>query len=423
MEPIEIILILLLSILIVLVIYYGTKQSKMNQEKIAFSIQNRLENFSTDLSRLENSWQHSHSILRQELNSLLMENRSELLKSLRESSLVQYQQMEILTTKTNDSLEKVRLSVEGRLALIQQENKESLEQMRLTVDEKLQASVEKRFNESFKLISERLDMVAMGLGEMQTLATGVGDLKRVLSNVKTRGIMGEIQLHSILQQVLTLEQYDTNVIINPETNERVEYAIKLPGRGEPDSFVYLPIDAKFPVEDYQRLMDAYEQNQNIEFASKALENAVKKSAKDISSKYILPPLTTDFALLFVPIEGLYAEILRRPGLFETLQNEFKVTVVGPTNLVAFLSSLQMGFKTLVIEKRSAEVWELLGAIKSEFNRFGTILDRTKKKLQEATNVIDEAGTRSRVIERKLRQVETRPQQDIAEIPWETVDEE
>jgi DNA recombination protein RmuC len=244
-------------------------------------------------------------------------------------------------------------------------------------------------------------MVQQGLGEMQTLATGVGDLKRVLTNVKTRGTLGEIQLGTILEQVLSPTQYEKNAQCNPDSMERVEYAIVMPGRNEDDKPVLLPIDSKFPMEDYQRLVEAY--------------------AKDIHTKYLNPPTTTDFGIMFVPTEGLYAEVLRRPGLFEYLQREHKITVVGPSNLVAFLSSLQMGFRTLAIEKRSSEVWELLSAVKTEFSNFGTVLDKTKKKLQEATNVIDQASTRSRAIERRLRDVQVLPSSSVIEI--ETVMEE
>ena len=252
---------------------------------------------------------------------------------------------------------------------------------------------------------------------MQTLAVGVGDLKRVLTNVKTRGNLGEIQLGAILEQILSPEQYETNVAVRSGSLERVEYAVKLPGR-DSSAPVFLPIDSKFPNEDYQRLLDAYENQstaapKELESAVRQFEAAIKKNAKDIRDKYINPPATTDFAIMFVPTEGLYAEILRRTGLFESLQRDFRITAVGPTNLVAYLSSLQMGFRTLAIEKRSSEVWELLGAVKTEFGKFGDILEKTKKKLSEAANVIDSAGTRSRAIERQLRQVQELPADEAA----------
>ena len=298
--------------------------------------------------------------------------------------------------------------------------------MRKTVDEKLQETVEKRFSESFKLISERLEQVHKGLGEMQTLASGVGDLKKVLSNVKTRGNLGEIQLGAILEQILSPEQYDQNAAVKEGSQERVEYVIKLPGKNNDNKSLLLPIDSKFPTEDYQRLLDAYENvgNMNpkdVEAISKQFENSVKKNAKDIRDKYINPPTTTDFAIMFVPTEGLYAEILRRTGLFEILQRDFRITVVGPTNLVAFLSSLQMGFKTLAIEKRSSEVWEILGAVKTEFGNFGVVLEKTKKKLQEATDVIDKAGIRSRAIERRLRTVQELPQEQTVALLGEAIE--
>ncbi|MBA4055638.1 MAG: DNA recombination protein RmuC, partial [Marivirga sp.] len=312
--------------------------------------------------------------------------------------------------ETELKLEKIRETVDNNLQKLQEQNSKKLEEMRNTVDEKLQSTLEKRFTESFTLISNRLDQVHQGLGEMQKLATGVGDLKKVLTNVKTRGNMGEFQLGNILEQIFSLEQFEKNVIVKAGTLERVEFAIKLPGRNVDGTPVLLPIDSKFPNEDYQRLADVYEKisdlsPKDIEDAVKQFEYSVKKNAKDIKDKYINPPVTTDFAIMFVPTEGLYAEILRRTGLFELLQREYRVTVVGPANLVAFLSSLQMGFRTLAIEKRSSEVWQILGAVKTQFGTFGGILEKTKKKLQEAANVIDDASVKSRVIERKLKTVQ------------------
>lgn len=314
---------------------------------------------------------------------------------------------------TESKLDKIKDAVESNLQKIQEQNSKKLDEMRATVDEKLQSTLEKRFTDSFKLISDRLDQVHQGLGEMQKLASGVGDLKKVLTNVKTRGNLGEIQLGGILEQIFSPEQYDKNAVVKPGTQERVEFAIKLPGRGTDRAPLLLPIDSKFPNEDYQRLVEVYEDVANlsqkeIDDAVRQFEYSIKKNAKDIRDKYINPPVTTDFAIMFVPTEALYAEILRRTGLFELLQREYRVTVVGPTNLVAFLSSLQMGFRTLAIEKRSSEVWQILGAVKTQFGNFGTILEKTKKKLQEATNVIDDASTRSRVIERKLRNVQELP---------------
>lgn len=327
---------------------------------------------------------------------------------------------------TEKQLDKIRETVAQQLQTLQSENAKKLEEMRNTVDEKLQSTVEKRFNESFKIISDRLEQVHKGLGEMQTLASGVGDLKKVLTNVKTRGNLGEIQLGAILEQILSPEQYEQNVSVKAGSQERVEYAIKLPNKNEDSQAVLLPIDSKFPNEDYQRLLEAYDNagvlsTKAIEDISKQFENAIKKNAKDIKDKYLNPPHTTDFAIMFVPTEGLYAEILRRTGLFETLQRDYRISVVGPTNLAAFLSSLQMGFRTLAIEKRSSEVWEVLGAVKTEFGNFGRVLGKTKKKLQEATNVIDQAEIRSRAIERKLRTVQELPQDQTTLLLGESIE--
>jgi DNA recombination protein RmuC len=324
------------------------------------------------------------------------------------------------------NLKEIRETVEKKLQTLQEENSKKLDEMRKVVDEKLQETVEKRFNESFKLISDRLEQVHKGLGEMQSLASGVGDLKKVLTNVKTRGNLGEIQLGAILEQILSPEQYDQNAVIKEGSQERVEYVIKLPGKNNDNRSLLLPVDSKFPNEDYQRLLETYENianlsSRDIELITRQFENSVKKNAKDIRDKYINPPVTTDFAIMFVPTEGLYAEILRRTGLFETLQRDFKITVVGPTNLVAFLSSLQMGFKTLAIEKRSSEVWEILGAVKTQFSTFGDILEKTKKKLQQATSVIDQAGVKSRAIERKLRNVQELPSEQTIELLGEAIE--
>jgi len=275
-------------------------------------------------------------------------------------------------TKTNDQkLEQLRRTVEERLLLMQQDNGRKLDQMRATVDERLNATLEQRLGESFKLVSERLEAVYKGLGEMQTLASGVGDLKKVLTNVKTRGIWGEIQLGNLLEQILTPEQYATNVLTKAGSNDRVEFAVKLPARDGQDSIIWLPIDAKFPIEDYERLIAAQDQANlpRIEELGKSLENRIKLEGKTIRDKYIDPPHTTDFGILFLPVEGLYAEVLRRPGLCEILQREYKVVITGPTTLAALLNSLQMGFRTLAIEKRSSEVWSLLSAVKTEFGKF------------------------------------------------------
>ncbi|HZU53580.1 MAG TPA: DNA recombination protein RmuC [Holophagaceae bacterium] len=300
--------------------------------------------------------------------------------------------------------------VDQRLQMIQKANDDKLEQMRKTVDEKLHDTLEKRLGESFKLVSERLEQVQKGLGEMQNLANDVGGLKRALTNVKTRGVMGEAQLGALLEQFLAPAQYAANVKIRPRSGEIVEFAVKLPGPVDGET-VWLPVDAKFPTEDYQRLMEAYEAGDlhAVERAAQALENRLLGQARDIRDKYIAPPHSTDFALLFLPFEGLYAEALRRPGLLERLQRECRVTLVGPTTLTAFLNSLQVGFKTLAITKQSGEVWKTLGAIKTEFGKFGEALEALDKKLDEAKSKLGTASERSRLLQGKLKKVEALPE--------------
>ncbi len=322
-------------------------------------------------------------------------------------------QLTRLTQSNEQRFEQLRLAVEARLGAIQADNASRLEEMRKTVDEKLHATLEQRLGDSFKLVSERLEQVHKGLGEMQTLAAGVGDLKKVLSNVKTRGTWGEVQLEALLDQILTAEQYEKNVVTRPRSNERVEFAIRLPGRGTGSDDchpVWLPIDAKFPMEDYQRLLEAQERidPQAVEAATKALEMRLRDEAKKIRDKYVEPPHTTDFAILYLPTEGLYAEALRRSGLADALQRDYRISLAGPTTLAALLNSLQMGFRTLAIEKRSSEVWAVLGAVKTEFGKFGESLEATRKKLEQATRSIESAGVRTRQIERKLKGVEALP---------------
>jgi DNA recombination protein RmuC len=315
-----------------------------------------------------------------------------------------------LTADNQQRLAEVRTALDTQLKSLQTDNAAQLEKMREVVDEKLQKTLEARLSTSFKQISEQLGAVQRGLGEMQTLATGVGDLKRVLTNVKTRGTFGEVQLGALLEQLLSAEQYAANVATVPGSNDRVEYAIRLPGQDE-HAPVWLPIDAKFPTEDHQRLLDAQERADPdaAAAAATALERRVRDEAKTIHAKYVAPPATTDFAILFLPTEGLYAEIIRRPGLFEALQRDYRVTVAGPTTLTAILNALQMGFRTLAIEKRSSEVWQILGAVKTEFGKFGSIVDKAKNQLDSARNNLDElVGRRSRAIERKLRGVEAMP---------------
>ncbi len=309
----------------------------------------------------------------------------------------------------DERFDRLKLSVEGRLMAIQADNAKKLEEMRQTVDEKLHATLEQRLGESFKQVSDRLEQVHRGLGEMQTLAAGVGDLKRVLTNVKTRGTWGEVQLAALLEQLLTAGQFAANVATVPGSNERVDFAIRLPGKDD-GVVVWLPIDAKFPIEDYQRLLEAQERGEPlaVEEASRAIEMRLRNEAKSIHEKYVAPPHTTDFAMLYLPIEGLYAEALRRPALAETLQRDYRVSLAGPTTLAALLNSLQMGFRTLAIEQRSAEVWAVLGAVKTEFGKFGEALAHTRKKLEEASNSISKAETRTRQLSRKLKDVEALP---------------
>ncbi len=326
---------------------------------------------------------------RKELNRLLLQN----------------------TQVNEQKLESIRQTLEKQLKALQEENGQKLDQMRLIVDEKLQATLEKRLGDSFRQVSEHLEKVHQGLGEMHSLASSVGDLKAVLTNVKTRGNWGEVQLEGLLSQLLSPEQFAQNVVTKKGSEDRVEFAVRLPGRGIGDwNEIWLPIDAKFPLEDYQRLISSVESGDvaGVEEHSKNLVHRIKLEAKTIKEKYLDPPYTTDFGILFLPTEGLYAEVLRQPGLSDFLQREHRIVVTGPTTLGAILNSLQIGFRTLAIEKRSSEVWSLLGAVKKEFGLFTEILERTQKKLQEASNTIEKATTKTRSIERKLRDVEGLP---------------
>jgi DNA recombination protein RmuC len=320
-------------------------------------------------------------------------------------------QLTALTDSNERRMTELRTTVDERLKQMQTDNAARLEQMRQTVDERLTATLEQRLGESFKQVSDRLEQVHKGLGEMQTLAAGVGDLKQVLTNVKTRGTWGEVQLGMLLEQIMTPEQYEANVVCKQGCGERVEFAIRLPGQpGRDGEVVWLPIDAKFPVEDYQRMLDAQDKGDlsGMDAALKALETRIKASAKDIQTKYLDPPRTTDFAIMFLPTEGLYAEVLRRPGLVESLQSNFRVLVTGPTTLGALLNSLQMGFRILTVEQRSSEVWQLLGAVKTQFGQFGGLLEKVHKKLDQASSTIEDAAKKSRTIERRLRTVQELP---------------
>ena len=382
----------------------------------------QIETFSQQLAALFASNEQRLADLRKTLDERLglaqtdaRQGREEIGATLKRFGDALQASLATLAESNAKRMGEVRETLEARLKDLTTDNAQKLELMRQTVDEKLHATLETRLAESFKHVSERLELVHKGLGEMQTLAAGVGDLKRVLSNVKTRGVLGEVQLAALLDQLLARGQYEVNVATRPGSNDRVEFAVRLPGRDRVENVVWLPIDAKFPLEDYERLARAQEvaDLEGIEMAGKALETRIRLEAKTIAEKYLEPPATTDFALLYLPFEGLYAEVLRRPGLFDSLQREHRVTVCGPTTLTAILNSLQMGFRTLAIEQRSSEVWQILGAVKGEFARFGEVLARTKKKLEEATNTIGSAEVRTRAIERKLRGVEALPAPEAA----------
>jgi len=363
---------------------------------------------------------------REEARTAAREHREELAGGLRQTTkllgdslsgigTLQQQQLESMTKQLKEldesnrrALERVRATFDERVKELQSSNEKKLDEMRKTVDEKLHDTLEKRLGESFRLVSDRLDAVHKGLGEMQSLATGVGDLKRVLTNVKARGTWAEVQLGAILDQVLTADQYEKNVNVRPDTAERVEFAVRLPGpKDDPESLVYLPIDSKFPQEDYARLQDASEKADPaaVQSATDNLLRAIKLSAREISEKYVSPPRTTDFAIMFLATEGLYAEVLRQPALVEELQQNHRIVVAGPTTLVAILSSLRVGFQTLAIEQRASEVWRVLAAVKTEFGKFADVLDKVRRQLSTASRTIDQTGARTRAMERKLRSVE------------------
>lgn len=375
----------------------------------------RLFSQANERERLERIFREEVARSREETASNANTLTNSLMSRMSEVSNMQKNQLDTfskqlseLTTMNEKKLEAVRSVVETNLRTLQQDNNQKLEKMRETVDEKLHATLEKRLGDSFKLVIEQLERVQHGFGEMQALASGVGDLKKIFTNVKTRGIWGEIQLGNLLEQILTKDQYAQNIVTKKGSRDPVEFAIKLPGRDK-DS-VYMPIDAKFPKEDYERLLQAQEEGNiaAIEEYSKAIEARIKLEAKTIRDKYIDPPQTTDFAILYLPIEGLFAEVLRRPGLCDVLQRDFRVIIAGPTTIAALLNALQMGFRTLAVEKRASEVWALLGAVKTEFGKFGGILEKTKEKLKQASDNIDDAATKSRTIERKLKNIQELP---------------
>jgi len=360
-------------------------------------VESSMLRFESTLEKSEKSQRDEFERNRRETQETAQANRQEMSKSL-----------QTFEVKFAQNLKGIQDTIDKQLRNIRDDNTKQLGEMRRTVDEKLQSTLEKRLGESFKQVSERLEQVHKGLGEMQSLASGVGDLKKVLSNVKTRGVLGEYQLGNILEQILTPDQYSINVATKKGSQAHVEYAIKLPGKST-DDVVWLPVDSKFPIESYESLLMAYEQGipEQIDMAQKVLVKSVEGFAKDISEKYLDPPFTTDFGIMFLPVESLYAEVLRHPGLFETLQRTYRITVTGPTTLSALLNSLQMGFRTLAVQKRSSEVWKVLGAVKSEFDNFSVYLKRVRKQLDTATGTLDKLQTtRTNQIKRRLRDVET-----------------
>jgi len=372
----------------------------------------------TDLAIARNEAAGSATTLRQEVADVMSRQQQGMARELGTMSALQHDQLRVfgerlgqLTQSSESRLETLRATIEQRLDLLRAENTQKLDEMRATVDEKLQATLEQRLGASFRQVSERLEQVHRGLGEMHALATGVGDLKRVLQNVKTRGGWGEVQLATLLAEMLTPQQYETNVVTIPGSKRHVEFAIRLPGRGDDGAPCWLPIDAKFPLEDWHRLQEALERAdaQAADESRKALESILRTEARTIREYYVAPPHTTDFAILFLPTEGLYAEMMSRPGFTETLQRESRVLVTGPMNLAALLNSLQMGFRSLAIEKRSSEVWRVLGAVKTEFTKFGEVLAQTKKRLDSVSTSIGEAEVRTRQIARRLKDVETLPE--------------
>ncbi|OPY08966.1 MAG: RmuC family protein [Syntrophus sp. PtaB.Bin001] len=365
--------------------------------------------------RMERAVRDEISRNREESANAMRQSREELSGVLKNVGDTLHQQLATMTGTNEQKLESLRLTVEEKLRAIQVDNAGQLDRMRATVEEKLQGTLEKRLGDSFRQVSERLEQVYRGLGEMQSLASGVGDLKKVLTNVKTRGVWGEVQLGTMLEEVLHPDQYTAN-LATKGNGERVEFAVKLPGRGEDrNEVVWLPIDAKFPMEDYLRLLDAQEkaESEAAEAAARQLEVRIRQCARDICEKYLNPPKTTDFAVLFLPTEGLFAEVVRRTGLVEYVQRECKVVIAGPTTLWSILNSLQMGFRTLAIQKRSGEVWNLLAAVKTEWTKYGEILNKVQKKLYEASDALDKVQTRNRVIGKKLKSVQEPPDAEAA----------
>lgn len=374
------------------------EEAQLQAQAQALALQQSMLNVQEKLERVERE-------LRFEITESSRGGRQELTQTLASFQQSQVQQLSLMQTTISDTLNQ-------QLQQLQKSNADKLDEMRRTVDEKLQTTLEKRLSESFKQVAERLEQVHNGLGQMQKLADGVGSLQRVLTNVKTRGMFGEVQLEALLEQVLTVEQYAKQVETKPRSNQRVDFAIRFPGRGGADGEpVWLPIDAKFPREDYERLLDAHDRADAVaaELSAKALETRIRTEAKSIAESYLAPPHTTDFAILFLPIEGLYAEVLRRPGLMDSLQRDYRVTLAGPTTLLAMLNSLHMGFRTLALEQQASEVWKVLGAVKTEFERYGDWVEKVREQVQKAADTLDRADTRSRQMRRALKNVEALPE--------------
>ncbi len=388
----------------------GRGELREQLEGLSRAQEARIDGFARSLADLSTRTDQRLDVLRDTLSEDARKGRLDASESQQRFADTLGRRLNELTQRNELRIGELRNTLESRLKELQVDNAQKLEQMRATVDEKLQTTLEARLGASFKLVSERLEQVQRGLGEMQQLATGVGDLKRVLTNVKDRGGWGEVQLENLLEQVLTAEQFARSVKVRPEGNEAVDFAIRLPGRQDGDVPVWLPIDAKFPREDYERLLDAQERGdtESMRTAATQLERAIKVQAKSINEKYVVPPHTTDFAVLFLATEGLYAEAIRRPGLVDALQRDHRIVIAGPTTLAALLNSLQMGFRTLAIEKRSSEVRVLLGAVKTEFGKFATVLEKAHTQLDTVQNSIKQAGVRTRAIERQLRGVEALP---------------
>jgi len=387
------------------------KAARDTREELSVSLKSVSEQLTTIVTKLAELVDNKMKSIQEYLNVNLKTNRDDLSSSLKNFEERFSVKIEALTKETKESIEKTRETVEKKLAEIQHGNEKKLDEMRHTVDEKLHKTLETRLGESFKLVSERLELVQKGLGEMQTLVSDVGTLKNVLSNVKSKGVLGEYQLESLLEQLLTPNQYQKSVKTKEGSRENVEFAVKIPSKEDSSKTIWLPIDAKFPTVDYEILLAAYESGEKeaVIKAQNDLQSKIDKFAKDIRDKYIDPPNTTEFGIMFLPFEGLYAEVLRIPGLFETIQSKYKVSITGPTTISAFLNSLQMGFRSLAVEKRTSEIWNLLGAVRTEFGKFGDVLQKTKEKLEAAGKEIDKAGVRSRAIERKLIDVEKLPE--------------